>query len=160
MQPNYRVTKPAGSSLLIESRTPSDDTVGVVVEDIPNPINDAAPEVGGALGQGQGEAGVGADPAVAEAAPQVANDADDNGAGPGLQDQDSDQVDNHHEDDSVGDGVVVVGGGGGGHPADPGHSLHARQGVRIRARLTEWDRACGGSGGRCGRCVRRRYFQN
>ena len=107
-RPNYRVTKPAGSSLLIESRTASDDTEGVTVDPI-NPI-DAAPEVGGAEGIGHG-GGVG-----------NAADAVD-GAGPGLQDQGSDQVDNHPEGvDNVGDGVVVVGQGGGAHPDDPGHS--------------------------------------
>ena len=55
MQPDYRVTKPAVSSLLIESRTPSDDIEGVTVDPI-NPIN-AAPKVGGApeIGQGGGK---------------------------------------------------------------------------------------------------------
>ena len=145
-RPNYRVTKPAGSSLLIESRTASDDTEGVTVDPI-NPI-DAAPEVGGAAEIGQG-GGVGNAAGVAEV-----------GAGPGLQDQGSDQVDNHPEGDIGGDGGVVVGQGGGEHPEDPGHSPHARRGVRVRARLTAWDRACGGPGGLCGRCVQRYLNQN
>ena len=53
----------------------------------------------------------------------AATDAADVGAGPDLQDQGSDQVDNHPEGgDNVRDGVVVVGQGGGAHPDDPGHS--------------------------------------
>ena len=116
MQPNYRVTKPARSSLLIESRTPSDDTEGVTVDPI-NPI-DAAPEVGGAAEIGQG-GGVGNDNVGIAAAANAA----DVGASLDLQDQGSDQVDNHPEGgDNVGDGVVVVGQGGGAHPDDPRHS--------------------------------------
>ena len=52
----------------------------------------------------------------------AAADAAGVGAVPGLQDQGSDQVDNHPEGgDNVGDGVVVVGQGGGAHPYDPRH---------------------------------------
>ena len=88
MQPNYRMTKPARSSLLIESRTPSDDTEGVTVDHI-DPIDDV-PEVGGAAEIGQGGS-VGNDNVGIAAA----TDAADVGASLDLQDQGSDQVDNH-----------------------------------------------------------------
>ena len=159
-KPDYTVTKPSGSSVLLCSRNPSDDAEGIIViggdgEGNLNPPADNAgqPDVGGAE-IGHGEVAVGA----AQVAVGAEAAAAAGGAGPGERPPDSDQED---ESESQDDGGVVgdVPVPGGDQPQhEPQHSHHAGHGARVRARLYQWRLTCGGQNGFCKRalCVKRR----
>ena len=153
-KPDYTVTKPSGSSVLLCSRNPSDETEGIIVIEDDNVGNlnaagvVAEPDVGGAV-IGHDQAAVGAAQVAGEAAVAAG------GAGPGERPPDSDQEDESESHDDGGDGGVH----GGDQPQHvPQHGQHAGHGARVRARLDHWDQACGGPRGFCNRalCVKRR----
>ena len=130
--PDYHVSKPSGSTLLIESRTPSSDVGGVIVTPGVSATNhDDIDEIE--------DSGVGA---------SSSHLSDSNDSGPGLRSQASGQVTEELGDDDDGGRSSVEG----EHDIRP----HAGHYPRVRKRLSEWKFVCGGPLGRCKRprCVR------
>ena len=129
--PDYHVSKPSGSTLLIESRTPSSDVGGVIVTPGDSVTNH----------DDMGDSGVGVSSGHLD---------DSSGSGPGLRPPASDLVAEDWGDDDDWSRSRE----------EREHDIcpHAGRYTRIKKRLTPWRFVCGGPMGRCKRprCMRSR----
>ena len=136
-EPDYKITKPSGTSVLIKSRTPSSDVGGIIVtsrDSATNLINETSMISVGS--EGEDHCG------------------DSNDSGLGLRPPVSGQVESGSGEADEERGRAVAG-------VSHEISSHAEHFPRVKKRLTDWDMVCGGPNGFCTRprCIRARSLE-